>query len=194
MKKILTILIFLSSFSFSNTVNCLYVSGGGYSPFCATKIEYAPSIRSWVFVEGNGGRNSSITGFRNISIATGYKFNTVTEIYEIDNNYLQIDVTEYTKDPNKLQSFIDNPPKKDTGTNPDDGGSTGGNNGGSTGGDNGGSTGGDNGSDNETPITPNPNPQELYKYGLTFNEFNFLSGLTGLICGFLISNSILRRI
>lgn len=29
--------------------------------------------------------------------------------------------------------------------------------------------------------------------GLTFNEFNFLSGLTGLICSSLIAYSIMKR-
>lgn len=29
--------------------------------------------------------------------------------------------------------------------------------------------------------------------GLTFNEFNFLSGLTGLLCASLIAYSILKR-
>lgn len=180
MKKI-SLLILLATFSFADKIHCLYVTSTFPSQFCTTKIEYDTSTRDY-YIYMNKSSKFTLKTLQNVTITTGYSIDTITNTYELDPQYEQFDVTHLITQPEILIDYINNPPLPITEPEPTDPDPT---------------------DPDPTPTQPEPdknepepiptNPTNIYKYGLTYNDFNFLSGATGLICAFLISSSIIRK-
>jgi hypothetical protein len=154
----------------------LYVTSQ-LAPFCTTKIVFDKPTGKYLIYR-NKTSASNLSNLQNPTITTGYSFDTATNTYEIDPQYEQFDVTHLITQPEILIDYINNPPLANQQTEPEPTEPT---------------------PTEPTPTEPEPteptptNPTTIYKYGLTFNEFNFLSGLTGLICALLITNSIIRK-
>lgn len=178
MKKILFLMFFLTSFLFSEKIHCLYIipNNAYITPLCTTNIYYNEA-NGYLVVRNHPKGAHPLYALNNPTITTGYSYDTITNTFQIDPIYNQIDVSDLVSQPEILIDYINNPPlyiepeptePEPTEPTPTEPTPT-----------------------EPTPIIPDENGLIM---GLTPNDFNFSMALWGIILAFLISFGLIKSI